>query len=304
MALTTRETRERNRAWDKWEARLNRASGTLQGLMILLFTVMSVLALLGQPINLPEYVVIASWFLLILALLGSARPIAKRSYVLGRKATQPSWSEFLATTAISIVAIGTLAIFWGQGTLYRIERGVMVWVYWLFSLLLMQLTGLFVGFVGLALIFTGFFFCCCCNCCCRGPWLDFFFGWHKRRQAALRERRLVKQAKALPQSPHQMLSRQKTQILGSAADMMSAAKDQKDDLKRRAKLALAASEIEVKGMDEVEPILDFVENKAQVCAPSSPLRRPNCRQIAYLMPPHSFAQCPNSASIPAARSHI
>lgn len=244
MALSARESRFRSRLWDRWEARLNRATNALQGALIVLFAALSVLALLGRFVNAPEYVAI-SWFaLLLLGLLGSARPIAKRFFVQGREATQPTTAEFVGTLVLSTAVVGTCAIMWWQGVLYKMERAVMVWTYWLHSLLLMQLTGLFVGFVGLLLLFTGFFCCCCCNCCCRGPWLTTLFGWCRRRRTRAQQLKLAS-------------------VKDSAANLTSAMVDQT----KLARSALTSTgEVDVKGMDEVEPILDFVENKAQVRA--------------------------------------
>ena len=136
--LTSRESRERSRLWDKWEARLNYATSAMQWALILSFAVLSVFALTGKFVNAPEYVVIISWTLLLLGLLGSARPIFKRLFIQGRAATEPSHGEFWGTVGLSSAVVVGCAVLWWQGVFYRIERGIMVWTYWAFSLLLMQ----------------------------------------------------------------------------------------------------------------------------------------------------------------------
>ena len=252
----------RQRRWAKLEALGMRVENFFHLLILFLILILTSFAWTGRPVDVPAYTNTGCWMLLFVSTFPVINKAAKRTYLLGFGQTQPTKQEFVLTTIASVVCL-LLATYlyvhrkgafgwWVVGTIDW-QRAVMLAAYWLSNFFLMPIVGIVVGFVMVALLFTGCFCFCCCNLCCRGP----LFRWRKTASRESRERR----ARLLERSKRP--TNEQSGVLGDAASGKTPhpKSEWRSEEPQFAALKLTR---EPPGKDEREPLIDFVENKGQV----------------------------------------
>lgn len=269
---------ERPTKWYALEFCMSELEDKLTFLSILVFFVMVLMAFFGFPSNSPTVFIYCVWVMLIVAAFKASWGTLKRVYL--RKPQifdgtglvrplKPPKAEFFITVGVSVACVASAIILnlYSRNFLLLLplkididyQRFVMVWVYWVFKFFLMHMYGVFSGVFAIVLLFTGCFCGFCCNCFCRGPFFAFLRRG-KTRAKGLRKKK--------PQPPADATG---DAIVASASGAASHKEDGGEinhGVVREYILSDEFAPLEVldpkPSKDGPEPIIDFVENKAQV----------------------------------------
>ena len=127
--------------------------------------------------------------------------------------------------------------------------------------------GILAGFIIIFALYTG---CCCffcCNCCCRGPFFaSLRQGKQKKREAQALKLKRAELTRAMTVDERQMaIASVASTSMGSHAAMAAdGSATVQWDLRRQQRFSLLCLPTPEESKDEAEPIIDFVENKAQI----------------------------------------
>ena len=248
-SLISRDT-PRTKRWFALEKIGRRAVRLSQFFFTILFVVLLGVAWSGQPTEAPSNICQVLWVAIAFKLITMATPTVKHAYLKPKTSPRATFSEALATIIMSVGCIGMAVFLYlyarGQSRIATVgswdwQRAIMVWAYWVSSFFLMQVYGIVCGFALLVLTFTGCCFFGCCNICGRGPLFNWLRKVRRRRQP------VVKKAGSIVSPKYAGGSN-----IESRVDASSICRLRDVDA------------VDVVSKEDAEPIIDFVENKAQI----------------------------------------
>lgn len=303
--LAASRSSDRAARWSALEYCLNVSTSVLHVGSILAFLVLIPAVWLGWPYDMPAYIGWVCCSITVLSLLSIALSTAKRAYLglpqVDSRPLKPTRKEVVATVVFSTVCIcvavyvnlysrGTLAWLLGRthgSNAVDYQQFVVVWLYYVFNYVLLQMYGLIVGVGLLIVLFTGFCCACCCNCCFRGP----IFAWLRQAgRTARRLRQKNKKEKYVSTAGAGGLQRRVSVLTMTTDDewrpmasavvvgddqptvgggtLLYVSRHKRGPQARKACLAYHATALtqppELPSRDGAEPIIDFVENKTQI----------------------------------------